>query len=104
MNAAFTLRTARRGSGLTQRDLARRTGVAQPTIARIEGGLVDPRISTLERLLGACGTALRAERIAGHGIDRTQMRELLGLSPLERVDLLRRDAAGLARFDRALGR
>lgn len=41
----------RKGAGLSQRELALRTGVAQPTIARIEGGRVDPRVTTLERLL-----------------------------------------------------
>jgi transcriptional regulator with XRE-family HTH domain len=37
MNAARSLRHARRRAGLTQRDLAQQTGIAQPTIARIEG-------------------------------------------------------------------
>lgn len=95
---------ARRRAGLTQRELARRTGVAQPTIARIEGGLVDPRIGTLDRLLRACGARLSAEAVPGFGVDRAQMRELLELSPRARVDALRRDAAGLAQLDRALGR
>jgi len=89
---------------VTQRELARRTGVAQPTIARIERGLVDPRIGTLARLLAACGERLTAGRVPGFGVDRTQMRELLKLSPQARVESLRRDAAGLARLDRALGR
>lgn len=43
-----------------------------------------------------------AERVPGHGVDRSQMRELLALSPQERLELLRRDAEGLARLDRAL--
>lgn len=98
------LREARRRAGITQRDLARRTGVAQPTIARIERGLVDPRVSTLDRLLGECGSRLSAQTAPGFGIDRSQMRELLARTPLERVESLRRDAAGLAALDRALGR
>ena len=89
---------------MTQRELSRRTGVAQPTIARIERGLVDPRVGTLDRLLGACGATLSAETVPGYGVDRSQMRELLKLSPQDRVESLRRDAAGLAMLDRALGR
>lgn len=104
VTCAHRLRRARHRAGLTQRELAHRTGVAQPTIARIEGGLADPRVATLERLLAACGASLSVERVPGAGIDRTQMRELLALSPRARLELLRGDAAGLARFDRALGR
>lgn len=89
---------------MTQRELARRTGVAQPTIARIERGLVDPRIDTLDRLFGACGACLSVEHVPGYGVDRTQMRELLKLTPRARLESLRRDAAGMARLDRALRR
>ena len=89
---------------MTQRELAHRTGVAQPTIARIERGLVDPRFGTLDRLLVACGASLSVDRVPGYGVDRTQMRELLKLSPQQRLESLRRDAAGLAKLDRALGR
>ena len=89
---------------MTQRELSLRTGVAQPTIARIERSLVDPRIGTLDRLLEACGACLSTETVPGYGVDRTQMRELLKLSPQARVESLRRDAAGLAELDRALGR
>ncbi len=36
---------------LTQSALAERAGVSQPLIARIEGGDVDPRLSTLRRIV-----------------------------------------------------
>lgn len=39
--------------GLTQNDLAKRAGVSQPLIARIESGDVDPRLSTLKKILDA---------------------------------------------------
>ena len=38
---------------LTQSELADRAGVSQPLIARIEGGDVDPRLSTLRRIVEA---------------------------------------------------
>ena len=104
MSAQELLRAARAEAGLTQRELAARTGVAQPTIARVEAGAADPRVETLDRLLRACGHTLTAQRRAGAGVDRSQIRELLRLSPAARVELLRDDAAGLARLERAVKR
>ena len=47
------LREQRNNLGLTQSDLAERADVSQPLIARIEGGDVDPRLSTLRRIVNA---------------------------------------------------
>ncbi|MEF8812251.1 MAG: CBS domain-containing protein [Halovenus sp.] len=47
------LRERRNDLGLTQSDLAERADVSQPLIARIEGGDVDPRLSTLRRIVNA---------------------------------------------------
>jgi predicted transcriptional regulator len=38
---------------LTQNELAKRAGVSQPLIARIEAGDVDPRLSTLQKIFAA---------------------------------------------------
>jgi len=58
------LRERRTELGLTQSDLAERADVSQPLIARIEGGDVDPRLSTLRRIVNALqeaeGSILRA--------------------------------------------
>jgi len=102
--AETLLRSARRARRLTQRELARRSGVAQPTIARIEAGRESPRLRTLETLLEVCGYVIEAHPRPGHGVDRTQMRALLRLSPTERLELLRQDAAGLRRLEAAAGR
>ena len=51
------LRTRRNDLELTQSDLADRAGVSQPLIARIEGGDVDPRLSTLRRIVNALDEA-----------------------------------------------
>jgi transcriptional regulator with XRE-family HTH domain len=85
MQAGRSLRNARRRSGLSQRALAARSGVAQPTIARIERGHDDPRIGTLERLLLACDHTIEVLPRAGSGIDRTEIRVLLALSPAQRL-------------------
>jgi transcriptional regulator with XRE-family HTH domain len=102
--AQTLLRTARQARRLTQRELARRTGVAQPTIARIESGKENPRLQTMEVLLEACGYVIEALPKPGHGVDRTDMRELLRLTPRQRLDLLRDDARGLQRLDEAVRR
>jgi predicted transcriptional regulator len=51
------LRERRNALGLTQSELAEQAGVSQPLIARIEGGDVDPRLSTLRRIVNALGEA-----------------------------------------------
>ena len=58
MDAAATLRTARRESGLSQAELARRAGTSQATISAYESGSKEPALSTLERLLAATGHRL----------------------------------------------
>jgi hypothetical protein len=79
------LAAARRRAGLSQRQLALVAGVPQSTVGRIEAGLIDPRASTLRALLRACGEDLEAVPRLGIGIDRSQIRERLTLSPRERV-------------------
>ncbi|NLV11065.1 CBS domain-containing protein [Halomicrobium sp. HM KBTZ05] len=61
------LRERRTELGLTQSKLADRADVSQPLIARIEGGDVDPRLSTLRRIVNALeeaeGGILRADEL-----------------------------------------
>ena len=45
------LRGRREALGLKQTELARRAGISQSMVARIEAGSVDPRVSTLNRIL-----------------------------------------------------
>ncbi|MDR9411575.1 MAG: CBS domain-containing protein [Haloquadratum sp.] len=51
------LRERRTATGLTQSALAEAAEVSQPLIARIEGGDVDPRLSTLRRIVAALDAA-----------------------------------------------
>jgi predicted transcriptional regulator len=96
MQIARLVREARRSAGLTQRELAARAGVPQSTVGRIESGRIGPRWSTVEGLLRASGSSFELSPAAGTGIDRTQIRALLRLTPLERAELAAADAAGLA--------
>ena len=81
MNAARLLRAARAHAGLTQRALAARSGVPQPTIAAIESGAQDPRYRTLDRLIRACGQDLDLITVEGLGIDRTLGQTIKGVYP-----------------------
>lgn len=84
--AAQFLDGARRSAGLSQRDLAERTGIAQPTIARIEAGRQVPGVDLLDRLLQACGWQLDMVPERGRGVDHTLIEKCLDASPAERLD------------------
>lgn len=47
------LRAAREKLGLTQEQVAQRSGVHSTEVSRIEGGKRDPKVSTVERLAKA---------------------------------------------------
>jgi transcriptional regulator with XRE-family HTH domain len=101
MIAARLLEHARRRSGLSQRALARAAGVPHSTVARIELGRLSPRTDTLERLLRVAGGTLTVEPAQGLGVDRSQIRELLRLTPGERARLAAADAAALLGIERS---
>jgi transcriptional regulator with XRE-family HTH domain len=101
MNTARVLRQARTRAGLTQRALARRVGVPQSAIARIERGGVIPRVDSLDRLLAGCGEGLESRPRLGQGLDPTVIRELLALTPGQRARLAAQEASNMAA---ALGR
>jgi predicted transcriptional regulator len=68
-------------------------------IARIEAGRSTPRVDTMRRLLGACGFA--EELRPATDVDRTAIRELLRLTPSQRLDLATTEARNV---DALIGR
>ncbi len=92
------VRYARRRAGLTQRQLAAKSGIPQETIARIERGRVDPRVGTLDRLLEACEFGLEVMPRLGIGIDRAQICERLDLPPEARLLRAVRENESMLRF------
>ena len=48
-------------SGITQKELAKRTGIAQGDISKLERGNVNPSIRTLQRLAKVMGEVLKIE-------------------------------------------
>ena len=55
------LLNAREASGLTQKDLAERTGIAQGDISKLETGNANPSLRTLQRLAAGMGMKLTLE-------------------------------------------
>ena len=52
---------ARNSSGLTQKQLSERSGIAQGDISKLENGNGNPSLRTLKRLADAMGKKLRIE-------------------------------------------
>ncbi len=84
--AATTLRDARRASGLTQAELARRLGTSQAGVARLERPGANPTVATLRRALRAAGHGLelRAEPQPS-SVDLPQLLRHLRMTPAERL-------------------
>jgi predicted nucleotidyltransferase/DNA-binding XRE family transcriptional regulator len=80
-DVAVLLREARLTAGFTQAELAARVGTSQPAINRYEHGGVEPSISTLRRILHACGLRLefevQPEPVASRVVGDRSLRELL---------------------------
>ncbi len=52
---------ARKNAGLTQKDLAAKTGIAQADISKLESGRGNPSLRTLQRLADGMGMKLKLE-------------------------------------------
>jgi transcriptional regulator with XRE-family HTH domain len=85
MRSASLIREARLRAGLTQTELAERTGRDRSVIARWEQAVVAPSVETLLELVRACGFDLPLEL---HPYDESRQDRLnknLLLSPERRV-------------------
>lgn len=60
---AQILLDARKKSGLTQQELAKRIGTDKGYISRVERGLIIPSVSTLYRIAAAMGFAVELRQI-----------------------------------------
>jgi len=58
---------ARKSGGMTQKQLAEKTGIAQGDISKLENGSANPSLRTLQRLASGMGMKLKVEFIpTGH--------------------------------------
>lgn len=89
--ASRLLREARRAAGLSQTEIARRVGVPIQTVNRIEHGVVDPRLGTVEAVLRACGWSLMLEKLP-RSERAEEIDELLAVPPLQRLRDVHRPA------------
>ncbi len=81
--AADLIMEARRRSGLSQAELARRSGVARPIVNAYERNRREPSVAAVERLLAAAGCRLvvaSAVRVPDPERAGRHLRELLDLA------------------------
>jgi uncharacterized protein len=95
---ATLLREARLRAGLSQAELGDLAGTSQSAINRYERGVVEPSISTLRRLLEACGTRLQLELLPDPSVGaatrhRGSLREVLKRRRKRVLELARRRGA-----------
>jgi len=80
------IRKARSDARLSQTDLARRLGVSQAAIAKLERAGSNPTVGTLDDVLWATGHRLALSApVRQPGVDESLIRQQLELSPAERL-------------------
>jgi transcriptional regulator with XRE-family HTH domain len=86
MRGGALVREARRRAGLTQVDLAGRTGTTQPAIARLESGLSEPSFRRVSEAVRACGLELVPLLREADESDWSVAVGNLSLTPQQRVE------------------
>ena len=79
------IREARLRAGLTQQELAERSGRKRGVIARWEQGAVSPSAETLIELVRACGFDLPLELVPYEPADADRLQKNARLTPERRV-------------------
>jgi transcriptional regulator with XRE-family HTH domain len=83
---ASLLKDARRHAGITQAELARRLGISQAAVAKLESPRANPTVDTLDQALWATGHRLTLDAPPREpGVDESLIRKHLELTPLERI-------------------
>jgi transcriptional regulator with XRE-family HTH domain len=81
------IRDARLAEGLTQAQLARRLGITQPSVARLEAAGDEVSVATLERALNVMNrTLVLHAQLMPSSVDESQIHEALRLTPGERLE------------------
>lgn len=86
LNPGALIRDARRSVGMTQADLARALGTTQSAISAWERGHDIPRVTTLGRILKACGYEVDLVFRHRSAVDRSQIVRGVRLTPTERAE------------------
>jgi len=85
MRSAALIREARLRAGLTQYELAERSGRDRSVIARWEQGVVAPSLETLVELVRTCGFELPLELVHRDASGEERLRKNALLSPERRL-------------------
>jgi transcriptional regulator with XRE-family HTH domain len=85
VRSADLIREARLRAGLSQKDLAARSGRDRAVIARWEQAVVAPSVETLVEIVRACGFDLPLELVPYEASGRERLRRNARLSPERRV-------------------
>ena len=99
MSTGAIIRMAREAEGLTQAQLARRLGITQPSVARLEASGDNVTIATLQRALNVMNRTLelRSAKMPS-SVDDTQILEALRLTPGERIERHDREHEAMRAF------
>lgn len=99
MSAGQLIRSAREAEGLTQAQLARRLGITQPSVARLEAAGDNVRLATLQRALCAMDRTLelRSARMPS-SVDESQIAVSLDVTPGQRLERFEREYAEVREF------
>lgn len=76
------LRRYREQASMSQSELARALGTTQSAVSRWEKGGADPRLSTVLSVVRVLGRTIEL----GDGVDRTQIRQHLAMTPRQRLE------------------
>jgi transcriptional regulator with XRE-family HTH domain len=87
MATGALIREARTAEGLTQAQLARRLGITQPSVARLEAAGDEVTVATLQKALNAMGRALELTVVKRpSSVDETLLHSTLRLTPAQRLE------------------
>src|SRR3954454_1684710 len=99
MSAGSTIREARRAAELTQAQLARRLGITQPSVARLEAAGDNVTGATLPRALNAMDRTLEIRsRPMASSVNETLIVSSLHMTPGERLERFERSSQDVREF------
>ena len=99
MWSATLIREARLRAGLTQQELADRSGRKRSVIARWEQGAIEPSLETFLEIIGICGFELPTELVPRDETANERLQKNALLSPERRVQRALRASSSDAPFD-----
>jgi predicted transcriptional regulator len=91
MPACDELRARRLELGLTQQEVATRAGISQPLVARIESGDVDPRASTLRRVIDVLNQAATEKLPKARDLVAKDIASVTSLDPVRKAARIMRE-------------